>query len=168
MIALCGMGGVGKTTMMEQLKKEVEASKCINLEDIKEEAIDARADRLRKIFEGMSKQGKKTLVIMDDIWSEVDLQDVGLRPFPTGFKLLFTSRSEYVCTQMGVKTDSVFKLRVLDVAEAKALFFGIVGISMSDHDEPELHKIGEDIVNKCGGLPIALNTIAKSLIGKKN
>ncbi|KAJ0652389.1 putative AAA+ ATPase domain, P-loop containing nucleoside triphosphate hydrolase [Helianthus annuus] len=190
MIALCGMGGVGKTTMMEQLKKEVGASnsfhwvvkvvlgentdvialqraiaKYIDSEDLKEEAIDARADRLQKKFEEMSKQGKKTLVIMDDIWSEVDLKDVGLSPLPNGFKLLFTSRFENVCARMGVKTDSVFKIRVLDEAEAKTLFFGIVGPSMLDGDEPELQKIGADIVNKCGGLPIALKTIAKSLIG---
>ncbi|MFS8016191.1 putative AAA+ ATPase domain, P-loop containing nucleoside triphosphate hydrolase [Helianthus anomalus] len=190
MIALCGMGGVGKTTMMEQLKKEVEASnsfqrvvkvvlgentdvialqraiaKYIDSEDLKEDTRDARADRLQKIFEEMSKQGKKTLVIMDDIWSEVDLKDVGLSPLPNGFKLLFTSRFENVCARMGVKTDSVFKIRVLDEAEAKTLFFGIVGPSMLDGDDSELQKIGEDIVNKCGGLPIALKTIAKSLIG---
>ncbi|KAJ0693095.1 putative AAA+ ATPase domain, P-loop containing nucleoside triphosphate hydrolase [Helianthus annuus] len=190
MIALCGMGGVGKTTMMEQLKKDVEASKSfdrvvkvvlgentdvialqraiakyIDSEDLKEDTRDARADRLQKIFEEMSKQGKKTLVIMDDIWSEVDLKDVGLSPLPNGFKLLFTSRFENVCARMGVKTDSVFKIRVLDEEEAKTLFFGIVGPSMLDGDEPELQKIGEDIVNKCGGLPIALKTIAKSLIG---
>ncbi|KAI7744911.1 hypothetical protein M8C21_016651, partial [Ambrosia artemisiifolia] len=82
MIALCGMGGVGKTTMMEQLLKEVQALSNvfdrvvkvvigestslialqraiainINKEDLKEEAEDARADLLRTIFEGMANQ----------------------------------------------------------------------------------------------------------------
>ncbi|KAD7478958.1 hypothetical protein E3N88_02094 [Mikania micrantha] len=186
MVALCGMGGVGKTTMMDHIKKDVEASKMfdrvlkvvlgenadiislqrdiaeyINLEDIKEEAKDARADRLRSIFERMSQQGKKVLVIMDDIWKVFDLKDVGLSPLPNGFKLLFTSRDKSVCTQMGVRNDSIFDVGFLKYEEAKALFFRVVGLS--DGDDPPLQKIGEDIVKKCGGLPIAIVTIAKSL-----
>ncbi|KAL8248927.1 hypothetical protein R6Q59_005795 [Mikania micrantha] len=186
MIALCGMGGVGKTTMMEHIKKDVEASKMfdclvkvvlgenvdtialqrdiakyINLEDLKEEAKDARADRLHSIFEEMSKQGKKVLVIMDDLWKVFDLKDVGLSPLPKGFKLLFTSRDRRVCTQMGVRNDSIFDVGFLNYIEAKTLFFRVVGLS--DGDNPPLQKIGEDIVKKCGGLPIAIVTIAKSL-----
>ncbi|KAJ0693070.1 putative AAA+ ATPase domain, P-loop containing nucleoside triphosphate hydrolase [Helianthus annuus] len=191
MIALCGMGGVGKTTMMEQLKKAVEDSGTFDWvvkvvlgessdpivlqqavaeyihEDLTEKTKDARAELLRKKFEGMSQNGqKKILVIMDDIWKEVDLKDVGLTsPLPNGFKLLFTSRFEHVCTQMGVRPSSIFRVRVLNEAEAKTLFFEIVGPTPSDGDDDELQKIGEDIVNECGGLPIALKTIAKSLIG---
>ncbi|KAJ0761548.1 putative P-loop containing nucleoside triphosphate hydrolase, leucine-rich repeat domain superfamily [Helianthus annuus] len=191
MIALCGMGGVGKTTMMEQLKKTVEDSKMFDWvikvvlgessdpfvlqqavaeyihEDLSEKTKDARAELLRKKFEGMSQNGqKKILVIMDDIWKEVDLKDVGLTsPLPNGFKLLFTSRFEHVCTQMGVRPSSIFRVGVLNDEEAKTLFFAIVRPAPSDGDDEELQKIGDDIVNKCGGLPIALKTIAKSLIG---
>ncbi|KAJ0451246.1 putative P-loop containing nucleoside triphosphate hydrolase [Helianthus annuus] len=136
-------------------------------QDLTEKTKDARAELLRKKFEGMSQNGeKKILVIMDDIWKEVDLKDVGLMsPLPNGFKLLFTSRFEHVCTQMDVRANSIFRVRVLNEAEAKTLFFEIVGPTPSDGDDAELQKIGEDIVNKCGGLPIALKTIAKSLIG---
>ncbi|KAJ0746322.1 putative P-loop containing nucleoside triphosphate hydrolase, leucine-rich repeat domain superfamily [Helianthus annuus] len=191
MIALSGMGGVGKTTMMEQLKKAVEDSKMFDWvvkvvlgessdpfvlqqavaeyihQDLTEKTKDARAELLRKKFEGMSQNGqKKILVIMDDIWKEVDLKDVGLTsPLPNGFKLLFTSRFEHVCTQMGVRPSSIFRVGVLNDEEAKTLFFEIVEPTPSDGDDEELQKIGEDIVNKCGGLPIALKTIAKSLIG---
>ncbi|KAK9064937.1 hypothetical protein SSX86_016320 [Deinandra increscens subsp. villosa] len=191
MIALCGMGGVGKTTMMEQLKKVVEDSKMFDWvvklvlgenpdpiaiqqaiaeyvgKDLSETSKNARADRLHKIFEGMSEQGqKKILVIMDDVWKEVNLKDIGLAtPLPKGFKLLFTSRSQYVCAQMGVKTSSIFDIRVLEKAEAKTLFFRIVGLCRSEGNDPELQKMGEDIVKKCGGLPIAIITIAKVLNG---
>ncbi|KAJ0734525.1 putative P-loop containing nucleoside triphosphate hydrolase, leucine-rich repeat domain superfamily [Helianthus annuus] len=189
MIALCGMGGVGKTTLMEQLKKTVEDSKMFDWvvkvvlgenpnpislqraiaeyirEDLSETTRDARADRLRKVFEGMSQQGqKKILIIMDDVWKEVDLKDIGLaNPLPNGFKLLFTSRFEYVCTQMGVKTDSIIRVGTLSDAEAETFFFGIVGPFILDGDDLELQKVGEDIVKKCGGLPIALKTIANNL-----
>ncbi|KAL8266285.1 hypothetical protein R6Q59_003629 [Mikania micrantha] len=190
MIALCGMGGVGKTTMMEQLKKAVKDPKMfdwvikvvigentdpISLQqaiaqyigkDLTETNKDARAERLREKLVDMSDDGKKkVLVIMDDIWKEVDLKDVGLSPLPNGFKLLLTSRFEYVCTQMGVKRDSIFNLRVLNDAEAKTLFFGVVGRLSEGDDDLELQKVGEGIVKKCGGLPIAIITIAKSLSG---
>ncbi|KAI7725947.1 hypothetical protein M8C21_004522, partial [Ambrosia artemisiifolia] len=190
MIALCGMGGVGKTTMMEQLKKAVENSKMFDWvvkvvvgestdlfalqqavaeyikEGLTEKTKEVRAELLRKKFEEMSKKGqKKILVIMDDLWKEVDLEDVGLTsPLPNGFKLLFTSRFEGVCTKMGVTPNSIFRVGVLNEAEAKTLFFEIARPTPSDADD-EFQKIGEDIVNKCGGLPIALKTIAKSLIG---
>ncbi|KAL8200660.1 hypothetical protein R6Q57_011999 [Mikania cordata] len=190
MIALCGMGGVGKTTMMEQLKKAVKDPKMfdwvikvvigentdpISLQqaiaqyigkDLTETNKDARAERLREKLVDMSDDGKKkVLVIMDDIWKEVDLKDVGLSPLPNGFKLLLTSRFEYVCTEMGVKRDSIFNLRVLNDAEAKTLFFGVVGRLSEGDDDLELQKVGEGIVKKCGGLPIAIITIAKSLSG---
>ncbi|KAK1423940.1 hypothetical protein QVD17_19251 [Tagetes erecta] len=188
MIAICGMGGVGKTTMMEQLKKDVEASKhfdrvvkvvlgentnpivlqqdiaiYLDGKDLIEKDKDARADRLCKKFEDMSKQGKKTLIIMDDLWKAFDLKDVGLSPLLNGFKLLFTSRDERICAFMGVKVDSVFKVGLLNDIEAKSLFFS--NVELSDGDDPTLQKIGENIVKKCHGLPIAILTIAKSLAG---
>ncbi|KAJ0844604.1 putative P-loop containing nucleoside triphosphate hydrolase, leucine-rich repeat domain superfamily [Helianthus annuus] len=193
MIALCGMGGVGKTTMMEQLKKAVEDSKMFDWvvkvvlgestdpfvlqqavaeyihQDLSEKTIVARAELLRKKFEGMSQNGqKKILVLMDDIWKEVDLKDVGLTsPLPNGFKLLFTSRFEPICTRMGGRPSSIFRVGVLHEEEAKTLFFEIVRPTPSDgdDDDEELQKIGENIVKKCGGLPIALKTIANSLNG---
>ncbi|XP_076934692.1 putative disease resistance protein At1g61190 [Bidens hawaiensis] len=189
MIALCGMGGVGKTTMMEQLNKAVQVSNMfywvvkvvigenpdiISLQqaisqyidkDLIETNKDARADRLHEKFMEISQDGKKKiLVIMDDLWKEVDLKDVGLTsPLPNGFKLLFTSRNENVCTQMGVRRDSIFRVGVLNGFEAKALFSRIV--EPSHGDDPELQKIRDDIVMKCGGLPIAIITIAKFLCG---
>ncbi|KAM0055059.1 putative AAA+ ATPase domain, P-loop containing nucleoside triphosphate hydrolase [Helianthus debilis subsp. tardiflorus] len=190
MIALCGMAGVGKTTMMEQLKKAVEDSGTFDWvvkvvigekndpkslqqaiaeyigERLDETTVEARADRLRKIFETKSQQGqKKNLVIMDDIWKEVDLIDVGLSPLPNGFKLLLTSRFEDVCNKMGVRIDSIFRVRVLSDPEATTLFFTTVGPFPSDGDDDKLQRTGEDIVKKCGGLPIAIVTIAKTLSG---
>ncbi|KAI7752906.1 hypothetical protein M8C21_000065, partial [Ambrosia artemisiifolia] len=191
MVALCGMAGVGKTTMMEQLEKAVadlrmfdwvvkvvigENSDPYSLqqdvaqligERLNETAISARADSLRKIFEVKSQQGrKKNLVIMDDLWKKVDLTVVGLSPLPNGFKLSFTSRFEDVCNKMDVTTDLIFKIRVLSDPDAKALFFTRVGPSPSDGDEDELRRIGEAIVKKCCGLPIAIVTIAENLKGK--
>lgn len=178
--------------MMEQLRKAVIDSKMFNWvvkvvigkntntdalqqaiadnisQPLTESSKDARADRLHKIFLGILQQGKKKiLVIMDDLWEEFDLKDIGLTsPLPKGFKLLFTSRFQKVCTRMGVQTDSIFKIDLLNDAEAKTMFFEIVGPCLSDdHDSILLRKIGEDIVEKCGGLPLAIKMIATDLRG---
>ncbi|XP_071697243.1 uncharacterized protein [Rutidosis leptorrhynchoides] len=192
MMALCGMGGVGKTTMMQQLKKVVEDRRMFDWvvkvvigvsktritiqgavaentgPPLTENDEDNRAERLRQRFEGISDDGsKKVLVILDDVWEEMDLRDIGLTaPLPKGFKLLLTSRDERVCTKMGVVPSCIFKIVVLEESEAKKLFWEIAGIVPdSDHD---LIRIGEDIVKKCDGLPMAIKTIAITLRDNKD
>ncbi|XP_071697123.1 disease resistance protein At4g27190-like [Rutidosis leptorrhynchoides] len=184
------MGGVGKSTMMEQMKRVAEDKKMFDLvvkvvigksknKMMIQEAVaentggsltendeDNRAERLRKRFEGISEDGKKKiLVILDDLWEDMDLKDIGLtNPLPKGFKLLLTSRDERVGTKMGVERSCIFKIDVLEEPEAKKLFWEIAGISDSDHD---LSRIGEEIVKKCGGLPLAIATIASTLRDNK-
>ncbi|XP_076933432.1 putative disease resistance protein At5g05400 [Bidens hawaiensis] len=192
MMALCGMGGVGKTTMMEDLKKvatekkmfdyivKVEVGKNPNPisiqqvvaeylgEALTETTKDTRADRLKKRIENILKEGKKKiLVILDDVWEKFNLGDIGLAsPLSNGFKLLFTSRDEHVCNQMGVETSLIFKIVVLQEEEARKLFSGIIGLGPDT--DPDMHRIGEDILKRCGGLPIAINTIASTLkVNKK-
>nr|XP_043631585.1 probable disease resistance protein At4g27220 [Erigeron canadensis] len=184
-IALCGMGGVGKTTMMEQLKRAVEDKKMFNwvvkevigqqintlsiqqtVEEylglpVTETSKTAKADRLRITFGKMSQEGKKVLVILDDVWGKVELKDVGLSPLPNGFKLLLTSRDENVCTQIAVEADSDFsvvRVNVMEESEANNFFFQISEVS-----NPELKDIGAKIVRRCGFLPLAIKLIATNL-----
>ncbi|XP_071700591.1 probable disease resistance protein At1g51480 [Rutidosis leptorrhynchoides] len=193
MMALCGMGGVGKSTMMEQLKEVVEDRKMFDWvvkvvigksknqimiqdavaeyigEPLTEKFEKSRADRLYEKFKDISKDGqKKILIILDDLWEKMDLKDIGLRgaPLPKGFKLLLTSRDERVCSEIGVEPNFIFRIDLLEEPEAKKLFWEIAKIdSESDHD---LIGIGEDIVNKCGGLPMAIKTIASTLRDNKD
>nr|KAJ0220422.1 hypothetical protein LSAT_V11C200051130 [Lactuca sativa] len=192
MVALCGMGGVGKTTMMRKLKEVVIAKKMFNhyVEAVIGEKTDpiaiqqavaeylginltettkpARTEQLCKWFTNNSDGGKKKfLVILDDVWQSVDMEDIGLSRLPNqgvDFKVLITSRDKAVCTEMGVKADSVIKMSVLEEAEAQSLFCQLW--EPSDDVDPELHKIGEEIVKKCCGLPIAIKTMACTLRSK--
>nr|KAJ0222768.1 hypothetical protein LSAT_V11C200051750 [Lactuca sativa] len=188
-IALCGMGGVGKTTMMEQLKKAAEDKKMfdyvvkmvigqqINMSKIQQDVAvymmgqsltepskEARADRLRITFGNLPEGRRKVLLILDDVWETIELKDIGLSPLPNGFKLLLTSRNENICKQIAVEANSdstLVRVDVMEEPEAQNFFWKITGVSQQ-HDM-ELNQIGSEIVRRCGFLPLAIKLIAKTL-----
>ncbi|KAI3724603.1 hypothetical protein L2E82_36386 [Cichorium intybus] len=190
MVALCGMGGVGKTTMMKKLKEIVDEKKmfryivrvdigektdAIYIQkvvahylgiELKQEIKSVRADELRKQFKAQSDRGNnRFLIILDDVWESVDLEDIGLSPLPdqgVDFKVLLTSRKKDVCVDMGVEDNSILNVGILTEEESQRLFRQV-----SRTSDPELHEIGENIVRKCGGLPMAIDTIARALRGKR-
>ncbi|PWA51591.1 resistance protein candidate RGC20 [Artemisia annua] len=188
-IALCGMGGVGKTTLMNQLKQAAHDYKMFkwilvavigntpNLfaiqkaiaahigEPLTETDETLRATYLTKIFQGFAERKEKILVILDDVWEKIKLEDIGLAsPVPDGVKLLLTSRYVNVCQQIAVDADSILKVVKVDVleeGEARDFFSRIAGVS-KEHDH-DLYQIGCDIVKKCGCLPLAIKLIAATL-----
>ncbi|GKD26659.1 NB-ARC domains-containing protein, partial [Tanacetum coccineum] len=195
-IALCGMGGVGKTTLMKQLKEAAEDNKMFdwvmdvgigkspNLlaiqkaisahtgEQITETNERLMATYLSKRFEVFSESKEKSLVILDDVWKEskIKLEDIGLAsPLPKGVKLLLTSRDESICRQIAVDASSVLEVVRVDVlkeGEARDLFCRIAEISVEN--DHDLYQIGCDIVKKCGRLPLAIKLIAATLQGQQN
>nr|XP_043631550.1 disease resistance protein At4g27190-like [Erigeron canadensis] len=184
------MGGVGKTTMMEQLKKAVEDKKMFDWVvkvvigekmntfyiqqtvaeylqiPLTETSTTARADRLRVTFGNISQERKqKVLVILDDVWEKAELKDIGLCPLPNGSKLLLTSRNENVCTQIVAEDDldlRVVRVDVMEELEANNFFFHISKVS-----DPDLKEMGVKIVKRCGFLPLAIKLIATNLRSKE-
>ncbi|MFS7916177.1 putative P-loop containing nucleoside triphosphate hydrolase, leucine-rich repeat domain superfamily [Helianthus anomalus] len=188
------MGGVGKTTMMEQLKKVAEDKKmfdffvkvtigrnpnmlsiqndiavCIGGEGLREETVTARADSLRRKFEKkLEEDKKKILVILDDVWEKVEIKDIGLTsPLPKGVKLLLTSRDSKVCTLIAdTSLLQVVRVNVLSDAEAQNFLSKYTGVSI-EHDQDRF-QIGCDIVKKCGNLPLAIKLIGTTLKSQEN
>ncbi|EOY12806.1 LRR and NB-ARC domains-containing disease resistance protein, putative [Theobroma cacao] len=181
MIGVCGMGGIGKTTIMKhinnQLLKEarfdkviwVTVSKELNVVKLQEDIASAcdmkdclpknelkRATKLMDIL-----KTERYVLILDDVWKRFSLSQVGI-PEPThdGRKLVITSRSIDVCLSMGCK---VFKVQHLSKKESMNLFLKHVGHAVLQH--PTLKEIVKLIVDQCGGLPLAIVTIAGSMKG---
>ncbi|XP_022717005.1 LOW QUALITY PROTEIN: probable disease resistance protein At4g27220 [Durio zibethinus] len=181
MIGVCGMGGIGKTTIMKhinnQLLKESEQfekviwvtiSKELNIFQLQEDIADSlkqslpkgeleRATALKDILEG-----KRYVLILDDVWKRFSLLDVGI-PEPTlgqGKKMVLTSRSIEVCKSMSCK---VVKVKPLSKEESMSLFLDHVG-----HNVLQNKNVGDivsKIVEQCGGLPLAIVTIAGGMKG---
>ncbi|GMP97748.1 hypothetical protein CsSME_00045888 [Camellia sinensis var. sinensis] len=185
LIGICGMGGMGKTTMAKEVAKrtknlfnefpiavvsqEPDLTKvqgCIadmlGLKLYDRESPIARASLLRK---RLLLDNKKILVILDDIWEEFDLEELG---FPLGgsnksCKILFTSRNRNLWK--GIQNKRYIQLDVLVGDEPWHLFREKVGDCANDLD---LLPLAKQIVNECGGLPLALVTMGSTLMNEHN
>ncbi|KAM7486619.1 hypothetical protein LguiA_002628 [Lonicera macranthoides] len=188
-IGIWGMGGVGKTTMakevFEKVRKEgifdelvmVVVSQKPDLKKVQgdiaellglrleEQCSFARAGRLRNRLtqKGPNDKPKKILIILDDVWKSLDLDQVGIISSNDHniCKILLTSREKDVCDQM--RTDKTYPINVLEMEEARNLFQETARIHPGDTD---LFSIAEDILKECGGLPLAITTIARVLANK--
>ncbi|KVH94910.1 probable disease resistance protein At4g27220 [Cynara cardunculus var. scolymus] len=187
-IGVCGMGGVGKTTMAKEVgvrakgehlfdvvvmvdvtqtpnKKTIQSSIAEHLGlKLQEESLSVRAARISARLKALT----RVLVILDDIWTRLDLEELGV-PLGSdgqhhGCKILLTSRSISACNQM--KADKIFKIREMPENEAWLLFERTA--ERSFHRDPSLHQVARDIVEKCGGLPLAIVTIARALESEKD
>ncbi|KAL5848625.1 hypothetical protein ACOSQ4_006638 [Xanthoceras sorbifolium] len=182
-VGVYGMGGSGKTTLMKEVTRQAVTYKLFNavifvqvsptpdMSRIQgliadqmglrfvEETLVARANKLHARL----RKERKVLLILDDIWGSLDLEQMGL-PVGNhkGCKLLLTSRSRDVLAQMD--SQCIFCVDVLDEREAWSLFKRIAGDCV---ELPELQPIAIEVAKACGGLPVAIVTIAKSLRNKE-
>ncbi|KAL6227525.1 hypothetical protein ACLB2K_001482 [Fragaria x ananassa] len=125
-IGVYGIGGVGNTTLAEEVVRQVIKDglfeDVVMVRDVKENPDIGRlqksvAEKARQICGRI--KNKKTLVVLDDIWSFFDLKDVGLPDVAT-CKILMTSRSREVSNKMGVQKE--FQLAILGEKESWSLF----------------------------------------------
>lgn len=187
-LGLYGMGGVGKTTHLSQINNSFAdtvndfdvvvwavVSKDQKIETIQETILrrlgrcneewkhrkeDEKASEIYQIL-----KGKRYILLLDDIWSKVDIQNIGI-PLPTSInrcKVVFTTRSKEVCSEMRV--DAEIEVKCLASDEAWELFRMRVGdITLKSH--PEIPKVAREITQKCYGLPLALNVIGETMEGQ--
>ncbi|WRX28507.1 NB-ARC - like 10, partial [Theobroma cacao] len=114
-----------------------------------------RAAKLKDILEE-----KRYVLILDDVWKRFSLLDLGILE-PTlgmGRKVVLTSRSIEVCKSMGCE---VVKVQLLPKNESMNLFLDHVGRRVVQ--DQNLKDIVDKIVEKCGGLPLSIVTIAGSM-----
>ncbi|KAF6169726.1 hypothetical protein GIB67_004118 [Kingdonia uniflora] len=177
LVGIYGMGGVGKTTLMKEIRKQVEETKLFDKVvfatvsqnpdlrgiqtqiaeilgmEIKEQSIPARAAKLSARL----KQEKSILLLLDDLWTRLELTDVGIGLDEVSCKVIITSRRLDVCNSM--KTTKNIDVKVLSKNDSLELFLQEVG----DVDSDSLREMSEKIVNECGGLPLAIVTLARAL-----
>ncbi|KAL5823719.1 hypothetical protein ACOSQ4_021619 [Xanthoceras sorbifolium] len=182
MVEVYGMGGVGKTTLVKEVGKQAEEQKLFvavvfvevsekpDTRKIQGEIADklglefreeTESGRARKLCERLKKESN-ILLILDNIWKDLDLATIGV-PFGNehrGCKLLLTSRSVNVLSN-DMNSSKNFSIGNLNEKEAWDLFRMVAGACIEQHKSLAL-----EVAKRCGGLPIAIVTIARALKDK--
>ncbi|KAG5220275.1 disease resistance NBS-LRR family protein [Salix suchowensis] len=139
--------------------------------ELKAETDSGRAERLRERLERETKaleretkaleRETKVLVILDDIWERLELDDVGIPSGSDnrGCKILMTSRDGNALNR-GMDTQKLFHLEVLLENEAWNLFQNKAGDAIKN---PDLKPVAVQVAKRCAGLPIYLVTVASAL-----
>ncbi|XP_058194409.1 disease resistance protein At4g27190-like [Rhododendron vialii] len=184
-IGIWGMGGAGKTVVLQLLNNSdevkiyfdfviwVTVSKSWSIKKLQNEVgmrltIEINADEsyervANKLFRRL--EGKKYLLLLDDVWDEVDLSVLG---FPNanqqnGCKVVLTTRKMEVCRKMG--TDAEVPVSLLESEEAWEMFSSGVGhvATLST-----INPYAQDIVRECDGLPLAMKVVCGALRKEEN
>lgn len=182
-IGVYGPGGVGKTALMKSINNELitkghqydvliwvtmsrEFGECTIQQAVGErlglswDDKETGEGRAFKIYRALKQ--KRFLLLLDDVWEEIDLDKTGV-PRPdreNKCKVMFTTRSVALCSNMGAEC----KLRVefLEKQYAWELFCDKVG-RRDLLESPLIRRHAEIIVSKCGGLPLALITLGGAM-----
>ncbi|XXG85002.1 hypothetical protein AAC387_Pa11g0182 [Persea americana] len=182
-IPIVGMGGLGKTTLAQFVYDDKRVETHFNLKMWVYVSEDFDVGRiLAKILESAAKStptdrssmdllitrvkeelsGKRYLLVLDDVWNEDSNKWVELRTTlkcgAIGSKILVTTRNDTVARRM----DALLRprLETLSAAESWTLFEEVA------HPPTAFVSIGEEIVRKCGGVPLAIKTLGGMLLNE--
>lgn len=187
-LSIVGMAGVGKTTLAQLVYNDAKVENffdmkiwvCVSeefdvvsvtrslLQAVTLECCDLKDLNSLQVRLKEKLSEKKFLIVLDDVWNEnYDRWDVLRRPLMAGApgsKILVTTQMERVASMM--KTLEVYRLQALS-DDACFLLFSKHALGSSNFDRHvNLKGLGEEIVKKCKGLPLAAKTLGGLLRGK--
>ncbi|KAL5761288.1 hypothetical protein ACOSQ2_020126 [Xanthoceras sorbifolium] len=186
-IPIVRMGGLGKTALMKSvynneridqhfdLKRWVCVSeefierqlmisiiKSVTGQNLNEMDIDQLQESLRDTL-----AGKRYLLVMDDVWNENVQKWVKFKMLllggASGSKIVVTTRGKRVASIMSTTRDgNGYNLKGLSFESCLSLFMNCA-FREGQEKHQKLVKIGEEIVKKCGGVPLAVKSLGSLL-----
>ncbi|XP_077220127.1 putative disease resistance protein At4g27220 [Tasmannia lanceolata] len=164
-IGIRGIGGVGKTYLVNQVVKKAQTEKLfdgvikVDLANLDLKMIGGEVDENldMELWNGLKQGNKKILIILEDLWNGLNL-DLGL-PY-RGCKIILTS-PDSVFHKMGCQI--IVDVPRLSFDKSMNLFKKEAGDTNWDSVEDLVKK---DLVEECDRLPLAIITVARALKDK--
>ncbi|XP_062007159.1 putative disease resistance protein RGA3 [Rosa rugosa] len=189
-VSIIGLGGLGKTTLAKLVYNDSMVEKnfetkmwiCVsNNFDIQilirgitnaangpkceDESLDVMGSKLQNTL-----RSKKILLVLDDVWDTesigitiekwIDLKTL-LNVGADGSKIIITTRNKSVA--LLVSPLYIHSLEGLSHKDCMSLFILRAFKRGEEQRYPHLIEIGQDIVKKCGGVPLAVATVGSML-----
>ncbi|KAG8492809.1 hypothetical protein CXB51_010127 [Gossypium anomalum] len=181
-LSIVGMGGMGKTTLAQLVYNDASIKEsfdhkawvCVSdefdavnitktiLQSITSEPCAYNDLNLLQVKLKEKLSGKRFLLVLDDIWNESSTDWTILRaPFGAGTKIIVTTRLEKVSSNV----DSVKAFYLDKLSHPDCLFiFAQHALKARNFDgHLQFKEVGENIVKKCNGLPLAAKAIGSLL-----
>ncbi|KAL6907766.1 hypothetical protein ACP4OV_001936 [Aristida adscensionis] len=188
-VSIVGSGGLGKTTLANQVYQSIAGRfdceafvslsqnpdmgiifRTILSQVMKDECVRTRSwdeDRLIKELREFLKY-RRYFIIIDDIWSPQAWKTIkyALLDNTCGSRIIVTTRIVSVAKSCSsTHYDLVYELNMLSEDDSKRLFFRRI-FGSEDKCPHHLKEVAIDIIRKCGGLPLAIITMASLLTTK--
>uniref|UniRef100_A0A0E0J3V8 Uncharacterized protein n=1 Tax=Oryza nivara TaxID=4536 RepID=A0A0E0J3V8_ORYNI len=149
--------------IFKKMLYELDKGKYANINEVGRDEVQL-IDELRRFLEG-----KRYLIIIDDIWDEKfwGFIKYAFTSNQLGSRLITTTRKISVSQACCSSSDDMsYKMKHLSDADSKRLFYK--RIFLHENKCPhELEQVSRNILKKCGGVPLAIITIASLLSSTK-
>ncbi|RVW70285.1 putative disease resistance RPP13-like protein 1 [Vitis vinifera] len=187
-IPIIGMGGVGKTTLAQLAYNDDKVEShfdlrvwaCVSddfdvlrvtktiVQSVASDMSDFNDLNLLQVKLKEKLSGTKFLLVLDDVWNQnCDKWDTLYAPMRTGAqgsRVIVTTRNQGVVSAIGAS--SAYPLKELSNDECLSLLAQQALGTRNFHNHPHLRVVGEEIVKKCKGLPLAAKGLGRNVAHK--
>ncbi|WVZ90783.1 hypothetical protein U9M48_037050, partial [Paspalum notatum var. saurae] len=189
-VSVVGVGGLGKTTLAKAVYDKligdfqcgafVPVGRTPDLKKVIQEILIC-LDKQKymqfnfALFNGIHQlinelkvfllENKRYFIVVDDIWEVQSWDTIKLAiddDNNCGGRIMVTTRKMEVAT----KADEVYRLQPLPPKSSRELFYARMSDNQVSYNDDQPDEISDKILKKCGGIPLAIITMASLLVGK--